>query len=561
MLFALLLALCFSAAAYGQSLSESIEVSIVNVDVHVTDKQGNRVGSLRKEDFKILENGKPQPITNFFEYTSSASAGSTSIEGAPATETPKPTADATPRVHRSIILFVEPVTLANFRTKELFDSIRALLRRTVEKGDQVSIVTFMRAMRIRQPFTDDLQSIETSLAALEKEMSGPDSTSYEQSRWVLAQESSFEKEFEDALSEMGLGAKSGAAASASALAAARRERFLIRQKAAALQSLIQSMSGADGKKIVIMATRRFGLYAGAEFFGGTVPNEYKQELDTTTYRRALIETANAHGVTVYPVAPEGLAWTVDNDASVSGNEKMESTMEQDLARTSRDNNLLVNETAALQQVADATGGITAWGSTGIARILPRVSDDLENYYSLGYRASASGKDAARTIVVRTKNRDLVVRSRKQYIEKSETTQIKDRVLANLYQRVEGSTAAIPFEVAAGAIKKTGKNHWSVPLKIRIPIRSLTTLPQPAGESGSFSVFFATGGVLGVMSEVEQRTQKFEIPRADVERAKGSHFTYELTLAVDHLVQQLSVAVMDDVGKEFGLKRFTLPQRQ
>ncbi len=555
------MALCFSGAAQAQSMSESIEVSIVNVDVHVTDKQGNRVSNLRKEDFEVLENGKPQPITNFFEYRSSASEGTTLIEGAPASEPAKATSEAMPRAHRSIVLFIEPVTLARFRTKELFDSIRALLHKTVEKGDQVSIVTFMRAMRIRQPFTDELTIIDSALSTIEKEMSGPEGTDFQESRWALSQESSFEKEFEDALSDMGLGAKGGAAASASALAAARRERFLIRQKAAALQSLIQSMSGADGKKIVIMATRRFGLYAGAEYFGGTVPTENKQELDTTTYRRALIETANAHGVTIYPVAPEGLAWTVDNDASVSGAGKMESTMDQDLARAGRDNNLLVNETAALQQVADATGGITAWGASGIAKILPRVGDDLENYYSLGYRASTSGKDAARTIVVRTKNRDLVVRSRKQYIEKSETTQIKERVIANLYQRVEGSSAAIPFEVATGAVKKTGKNRWSTPLKIRIPIRSLTTLPNPAGESGSFSVFFATGGVLGVMSEVEQRTQKFEISRADLERAKGSYFTYELALEVDHLVHQLSIAVMDDVGKEFGLKRFTLPKRE
>lgn len=431
--------LCGNASAQEPRVNESIEVSIVNVEVHVTDKQGSRVTGLRPADFEVLEDFKLQPITNFSEYVPSGSAGTASIEGAPAPGTG--TTTSAPRARRSIVVFIEPVTLVSFRAKELFDSIRALLKRTVAKGDQVSIISFVRAMRIRQPFTDDLASIDQALDTLEKEMSGVEGTSFDESKFVLAEAASFEKEYEEALAGMGIGAGTAAQASMSAIAAARRERFLIRQKAGALESLMQSISGADGRKIVIMATRRFGLYAGAEYFGGTVPNAYKQELDTTQYRQALIRTANAQGVTIYPVHPEGLRSTNDNDPSMSGNDRMESTLEQDLSRTSLDNNLLMNEVAALQQVAEATGGLTAWGSSNIAKILPDVGDDLEAYYSLGYRATATGKDGARTVAVRTKNRDYVVRSRRQFVEKSETTMLKDRVIANLFQRVEGSSAS------------------------------------------------------------------------------------------------------------------------
>jgi VWFA-related protein len=555
--------LCCTAAAQDSRVGESIEVSIVNVEVHVTDKQGNRVTGLRTEDFEIRENGKVQPITNFSEYVSAGSAGTVTVEAAPGSAplSSSIAAEAPPRLRRSIVLFIEPITLANFRAKEFFDSLRTLLRRTVEKGDQVSIVTFVRATRIRQPFTDDMASIDTTLAALEKEMSGAEGNSYDESKFVLAEAASFEKEYEEALSELGFPAPgSNAQVSMSELAAARRELFLIRQKTAALESLIQSISGADGRKIVIMATRRFGLYAGAQYFGGTVPPNYRQELDTAQYRQSLIATANANSVTIYPLHPEGLGGGSHNDPSISGQDRMESTLEQDLSRLSFGNTVLMNESAALDEVAVATGGASAWGSANIAKLLPRVGDDLESYYSLAYRATATGKDAARKIVVTTKNPAHVVRARKQFVEKSETTQIKDRVRSNLFQRVEGSSAQIPFDVAVGTIRKTGRNRWAVPLKIRIPIGSLTTLPRGPEESGAFSVFFATGGVLGVMSEVEQRTQQFTIPRGDVARAKSSHFTYDLELAIDQLVKSLSIAVMDDVGKEFGLKRYTLPKQ-
>src|SRR5258706_16316369 len=44
---------------------ESIEVSIVNVDTVVTDKQGHRVHGLRRAGLQIFENGGREPGTHF----------------------------------------------------------------------------------------------------------------------------------------------------------------------------------------------------------------------------------------------------------------------------------------------------------------------------------------------------------------------------------------------------------------------------------------------------------------------------------------------------------------
>src|SRR6478609_9607512 len=50
----------------GESFKESIEVSVVNLDVYVTDKKGQPITGLRKEDFQVLEDGRPVEISNFF---------------------------------------------------------------------------------------------------------------------------------------------------------------------------------------------------------------------------------------------------------------------------------------------------------------------------------------------------------------------------------------------------------------------------------------------------------------------------------------------------------------
>src|SRR6185436_7793626 len=53
------------AAAQGQGPTFKVQVDYVEVDVLVTDARGNYVRDLKKEDFQIFEDGKPQGVTNF----------------------------------------------------------------------------------------------------------------------------------------------------------------------------------------------------------------------------------------------------------------------------------------------------------------------------------------------------------------------------------------------------------------------------------------------------------------------------------------------------------------
>src|SRR5437764_11365562 len=53
-----------------------ITTNLVQLDVVVTDKEGNQVKDLRPEDFEVAEDGKKQPITNF-SYVTLASTVST----------------------------------------------------------------------------------------------------------------------------------------------------------------------------------------------------------------------------------------------------------------------------------------------------------------------------------------------------------------------------------------------------------------------------------------------------------------------------------------------------
>src|SRR5947209_1624097 len=70
---ACLLSLAMAAAQTPRSFQETqapetvirINVNLVQTDAIVTDSKGKLVTDLKKEDFVILQDGKPQPITNF----------------------------------------------------------------------------------------------------------------------------------------------------------------------------------------------------------------------------------------------------------------------------------------------------------------------------------------------------------------------------------------------------------------------------------------------------------------------------------------------------------------
>ena len=49
----------------GLGFIDEVEVTVVNVDVFVRDGKGRAVENLGKDDFRILQDGKEMPISNF----------------------------------------------------------------------------------------------------------------------------------------------------------------------------------------------------------------------------------------------------------------------------------------------------------------------------------------------------------------------------------------------------------------------------------------------------------------------------------------------------------------
>ncbi|HEV7765517.1 MAG TPA: VWA domain-containing protein [Thermoanaerobaculia bacterium] len=531
-----------SAPASG----ETIEVSIINVDVVVTDRKGNRVYGLTRDDFAIRENGVPQTITNFAGYAPQAKHADGTVAVDRSSASPEPV--AAPTAKRTIVLFIEIAPQPSERIREVFSSLRDFVRKAVRPGDSATVVVFEERMTTRQTFTGDTDELAAALTAIEGESIEVALRRGDEVRRGLASDIAMDASLASASKSVRQGLNVGEHE--------RRSEELfelieLRTKAAALTSVMESMSGVEGKKIMVAALDRFGLRLGLPQGSGPISSDPQVE----AVRQTVMRSANANGVTLYPIYVPGLQYTNAPDVLDAPGIGMDSSVAE--GRAGENNAMLMNQTASLFQIAEETGGLMAAGPSDIVDLLPHIVDDLESYYSLAYRAS--GADGARKVRVTTKNGNYEVRSRRAVLEKSDDTQMNDRVVSNLFQLIENSV--IPIEADLGQITRKAKNLWSVPVSVRIPIGALTTNMESEAATGSFSVFIGSGSDLGVISDVTQRSQSYSIGHDKLEAARESHFTYDVTVDVDTRASVISVGVRDDVSKEFGMVRIPLPPHE
>ena len=127
-LSSLLLALWFVFGTYGQDPTTVIKVQVRLVEVYasILDKKGHFVDGLSRENFEVLEDGKPQQIAAF-------DSTSQSLSCAILLDTTGSMSEALPRVKNSIVKLIDELG----------------------PEDSVAIYTFDQRLVIRQDFTTD----------------------------------------------------------------------------------------------------------------------------------------------------------------------------------------------------------------------------------------------------------------------------------------------------------------------------------------------------------------------------------------------------------------------
>lgn len=525
-------AVCIAAfslfAQQDDRFGATVEVSIVNVDVIVTDRDGKRVRGLTAADFEILENGKPQPITNFAEYRGEATPRTVQVQGA---TTPKP-AEVAPPQKRTMIIFVDRISVHGGERKQLFSELKRFVRDSVRPGDAVAIASWIGGPSARQDFTDDVAQLESALDRLENEKQ----QRVQGSKWdaIGAEQAMLEAYY----AQVGSGS---AGTTSTAYDAAAQVVLDVRRKARALEAMMQLMAGADGQKVLVMFTNRFAPDSGAEYTGLSNRNNITAE----TQIARMIATAKANGIRIYPLYAKIGDMDVADTTGFNAPQGLEQGIKQSTMR-----NL---EAASLTNIANETGGVAGTGIGDLGKLFVSVTDDLSSYYSLAYSATEPDGRPKR-LTVRVKNPAYRVRARRDVVDKSSELLIRQRIVASLLDPAK--TEGLPVNVFL-AKARVEKGIIHLPLQIRVPVTALTLLPAGGKIEGGFSVYVAWAGELGTFSDIAKQEHPVSLDPSQIKA--GETILHEVEIAATRSVERLVVAVVDDLSQEVGLVRFDMPK--
>jgi len=377
----------------------------VLVEVVVTNNKGEAVSGLKKEDFEVMEDGKPQGVTIFEEH-----------RGAPPTQIKLP--PMPPGVYTNFpltqtaesvnIILLDALNTPSSDQSYVHSQMLKYLQ-TIPPRTRVAIFTLASRLVMLQGITTDSSQL---LAAVHSAKAGPSPSALRPS---TAESDANQRRVDFMTSEAPQPPPANQTlAQAEVDPINATKQFLsdtalfqtesrIGMTLEALQELGRYLSGVPGRKNVI--------WFSGSFPAGIVPNSdladpfstaanFKDEIRKTT---DLLTTAH---VALYPVAAEGLvsdtAFQVNNReiSEKRGTISMQDTIQQSNAATSD----LDASHASMEQLAKDTGGQAFYNTNGLSDALTRVVNNGSRFYTLAYVPTNANLDGKyRHIVVKLAN--------------------------------------------------------------------------------------------------------------------------------------------------------------
>jgi VWFA-related protein len=526
-----------ASATGDEPFLDTLDVTVVNVEVYVTDKQGNRITGLTRDDFQLFEAGRPVAITNFYAVEGGkpilAGEGSGAVEPGAAAAGPAPAgASALPEDQRlNLILYIDNFNIHPSDRNRVMGDLRTFLRDNVKPGDRVMLVSYDRELHERQPFTSDAGALASALEKLEK-VTGSAVQHDSERRQALAQ-----------IDRTGDAREARNAAHFYAMSVFNDMAFSV----AALKDMVTSLAGLPGRKALMYVGNGVPMIAGEDLYSAV--NERFPEIkvteafqfDASRRFRELTEQANANRVTFYAIDAGGLRSDSSFDAENAGSSLNNPSL-IDSIQTS-------NRHATLQKMARETGGQVVLNSSDVLPHLERIAQDFGTFYSLGYTPTHSGDGRYYKTEVKLKNkpRGLQVRHREGYRDKSVEARMSEGTLAALRFPLEENPLGVTLKFGAGVRRDDGV--FVVPVEVRIPLGKVVLVPRETSHEASVRLWVAATDEKGDSSPVQQARVPISIPLARVAEAKEKNYVYTVQLLMRKGNHKIAIGVRDEAASE------------
>lgn len=496
------------------SFAEEIEVSVVNLEVFVTDRKGEPIPDLRREDFVVREDGRPVEITNFYAE-----------EGTPEPSTPA--AGAAPAARSvdqrlSLVVFVDDVNLEPQNRNRILGRVRESLAGQLAPGDQVMVVRFLGSLEVVRPFTGDVQQVAADLAALEK-LSG-DLRRREETRDTAA--------FQAAEAAASMGGWEGVEAIIKQYAAA--ESALVRGSLEALDQVVGWIASLPGRKAILYVSDGIPAIPGEDMYlwastrsgyqaGRRISMLDSQGFDATKRFREVTSRASRSRVAFYPI--ETMGAHMERGATL-----------QESRISNRQNGLRI--------LAEETGGLAMLNAADPGTALRRMAADLSTYYSIGYRPQRPADDREHKIEVEVRRKGATVRHRRWYKDKRVAEAVADRTSAAMVFGEEENPLGASVEIGEQTPAGDG---YVVPLRVTVPLARLFLESKGGGREGRLRLFVVASGQGRLTPVRETRLITVAVPEAEVASGRLRDYVHEVRIKLEKGSWTVGVGIRDEIA--------------
>lgn len=496
-------------------------INNVTVDVKVVDPQAVPVSGLRKPDFRIMEDGKEQTVTNFLAVT-----------GGQVAESPEGAVVGLPEP-RQIMLFFDLYELTEPDKTTVLQSIRDQIAVGLPPAEVVAVVSYDGKLRVHTPPTSSVEKLMTAL----KEVDRLPATGLQRQIRL----STFRTD------DMRTGRSYGGYE----FRHAQNEEYWneMRRIVGAVQSAfaaaLDRFAVAPGaRKVVVLVSPGFPraenvpIYRTYDFFRDTSPSEYR---NVGLLERAA-QLASELEYTLFALDPSGVS-NPDMDASRSRPIGFADVANVKFWREAdRKDNLI--------QAAHLTGGEAVFTADGGAA-LADVERLTSNFYSLAFQPDHAGDGKEHKLRVEVVGHpEYLLTHQQSYVDRPAEQRDAERTRAALLT----GEAQNPLGIELVLDKPAGKFRlgaqrmkvYTISAELRIPYARLTMLPRGSVAWGQVQVVVVVTDDNGNLSDLAHRRVPIELPSEKLNEAQQrGFFAYRFTFEVEGGKRSMRIGV-DDV---------------
>lgn len=528
--------------------SESIEVRVVNVDVVATDRTGQALQGLKREDFRLLVDGAEVPI-EYFSALGSSGTSEVRTDVEPAAAEARRRDDLPLLIVNYDARFSRPGV-----ARQAFDALREQLDPLLESTRAVMIARQGMSLVIEQPFTRDRELLDAGLARL-TEMKVP-SLSWAGSRLLLSR-----LEGADNPGQAGLTADDDGAVEIArdylneVRSQAEIERHAQRTTIGQLESLVASLAGLPGRKAIFYlgpgirpqpAEALYRLwwskYQSIASGLGIVSVESEMGLDLAASQLTkLLGKANEAQVAIYGHDPRGVR-------------TQESAEFQSFAASEFVERDARNAQEWILSLARSTGGVGQVNSSDLAGLVAEMMGGFRNYYSLGFNPGERFPESGK-VKVELVGREGRLRHFDRYVTRTGQRELQELTLAALLTEMAVNPMQIQVEMEEPERQRDGT--FVVPLLVKVPIASLTLVPEGAQHVGRLSVVVQAQSAGGDLSEPAEGVVPIELENDALLSSLNGMAGYRLKMRVSKGEQRIAIGVRDEIAQRDSALRMVI----